>query len=190
MSENDPKENLNPEDNLAADALDDLFNGTPDSENMQESTDEVTQLRSELKEAQERILRSQAELENYRRRMRREVQEEKRYATQPLLTDLVPVVDNIERAIESAQQTSDSSSLLEGVRMVAEQLISVLEKHNCPRIAALGETFDPSVHQAIGQQPSDDYEPGKVMLVACHGYQLHDRVIRPSQVIVSQSNDA
>lgn len=145
---------------------------------------EIEQLESKLAEANNRALRAQAEVENVRRRFRRENDEAVLYANKPLLSDLLPVVDNIERAIESANSSNDASGLLEGVKMVAEQLLAVLEKHNCPRIDAVGEQFDPEFHEAILQQPSDEPK-GTILTVAQHGYKLHDRLIRPSQVIVS-----
>jgi molecular chaperone GrpE len=145
---------------------------------------ELDKLKAQVAEANDRALRSQAEIENVRRRFRRENEEAIMYANKPLLSDLLPVVDNIERAIESANSNTDVSGLLEGVKIVAEQLLNVLEKHNCPRIAAEGEQFDPELHQAILQQPSDQPK-GTVITVAQQGYKLHDRLIRPTQVIVS-----
>lgn len=146
--------------------------------------DEVATLKEQLKQAEDRFLRSEAELENFRRRSRRELEEERRFANQPLLTDLFPVIDNIDRAIVAAEQGSDASGLLEGFKMVAQQLSDTLEKHHCTPIDAIGKPFDPALHEAILQQPSEDPR-GTVIFVALQGYQLHDRVIRPTQVIVS-----
>jgi molecular chaperone GrpE len=146
---------------------------------------DVERLQSELAEARDRTLRVQAELENFRRRSRRELQDELKYANVPLLRDLMPVVDNMERAIEAAQKTDDAASLLEGFRMVKQQLVSVLERHHCVVIPALGQPFDPNLHEAISMQPSADQPANTVLYVAQTGYQLHDRVVRPTQVIVS-----
>lgn len=146
------------------------------------------QLRAELEEANQRVLRSHAELENYRRRMRREIDEGQRFASQSLLTDLLPVLDNIRRGIESAENTDPDSALLEGVRMVEQQLEDVLVKNNCPRIPAEGQEFDPALHEAIAQLPSEEVPSGKVLQVALQGYRLHDRVIRPAQVVVSSGS--
>jgi molecular chaperone GrpE len=152
-----------------------------------DSATDVAQLQRELQEAQDRVLRAQAELENMRRRMRREAEEERKFATQPLLTDLLSVLDNIQRAVQAAEKSPEGAGLLEGVRLVAQQLSNVLENHNCRRIAALGSPFDPQYHEALTQQPSLDYPPNTVMHVHQDGYQLHDRVIRPAQVVVSSS---
>jgi molecular chaperone GrpE len=145
----------------------------------------VQQLEGELKEANDRALRTQAELENYRKRVQREMVDERKYAVIPVVRDLLPVVDNLERAIEAAQQSSDSSGLLDGVKMVATQLSAALAQHQCVRIESDGAEFDPNVHQAIGQEPSDKYPAGKVSRTLQAGYKLHDRVIRPAQVFVS-----
>ena len=133
---------------------------------------------------------AQAELENFRKRMHRDMEEDRRYAEQALLTDLLPVLDNIGRAIKAAESTADVNSLLAGVKMVAQQLDGLLAKHHCQRIAADGSEFDPHLHQAISMQPRDDLPPNSVVLVAQEGYQLHDRVLRPSQVIVSTASPA
>jgi len=146
---------------------------------------ETEKLQAELAEANDRVLRSQAELENFRKRVYRQMDEERKYAGLPLLRDLLPVIDNLDRAIEAAEQNENSSSLLEGVKMVAQQFGDVLGQHHCKRIDAKGETFDPHLHEALAQQPSDECPAGCVLDVAQVGYQLHDRVVRPSQVFVS-----
>lgn len=146
---------------------------------------EIDALRAELAAAEQRILRTHAELENYRKRTQRNLEEERRFAPLPLLRDLLGVVDNLQRAIDAAQQNEAAGGLLQGVEMVADQLRDVLKKHHCEEIPALGETFDPNLHEAIAQLPSEQFEPGKVAQVTQVGYQAHGRVIRPSQVIVA-----
>ena len=116
---------------------------------------------------------------------RREIADERRYAPLPLLRDLLPVVDNIDRAVEAAEQQGEAASLLEGFKLVRQLLVGILEQHDCQPINALGEPFDPQVHEAILKQPSDEHPADHVSLVTQQGYQLHDRVVRPSQVIVS-----
>ena len=148
-------------------------------------TDLLGPLRAELEEARDRALRCQAELENYRKRATRELQEKLRYANLPLMRDLLPVLDNMHRAIEAAEKTHDDAGLLEGVKMVAQQLEDALGRHHCVRIEALNEPFDPNLHEAISQHRSDEHPDNTVTLVAQTGFQLHDRVVRPSQVIVS-----
>jgi molecular chaperone GrpE len=146
------------------------------------------QLRAELEQAKDRALRCQAELDNYRKRAAREMDEHRRYASISLMRDLLPVMDNIQRAIEAAEKSTDGSGLLDGVKLVAQQLDNVLECHHCVKIKALGEPFDPNLHHAILQQPSEEYPPNTVIMVTQDGYLLHDRVVRPSQVIVSANS--
>jgi molecular chaperone GrpE len=144
-------------------------------------------LRQELAAANDRALRAQADLENYRKRVRREMDEERQYAQLPLLADLLPVIDNIGRAVAAAETSADVSGLLAGVKMVGQQLEGVLARHHCQRIEALHQAFDPHLHAAIMQQPTGDFPPNTVVIVAQEGYQLRDRVLRPAQVIVSSA---
>ncbi len=154
------------------------------------AADELHRTLAEAADFKNLALRAQAELENFRKRASRELQEERRYANMPLMRDLLPVLDNIDRAIGAAEQNPESAGLLEGVKMVSEQLRSVLEKHHCLSIPTLHEPFDPNLHQAIQQLPCDEHPPNTVIDVAQSGYQLHERVVRPSQVIVSKEPTA
>jgi molecular chaperone GrpE len=149
------------------------------------SAAEMDRLRTDLREAGDRVLRAQAELDNYRKRARRELDEELRYANLPLLRDLLPVLDNIQRGIAAAEKTPDGSNLLDGIKMVAQSLTGTLARHNCTRIEALHKPFDPALHEAIMQQPSDQFAAHTVLAVVQDGYVLYDRVVRPAQVIVS-----
>ncbi len=146
---------------------------------------ECDRLQQELAEAQKQLLRAQADLENYRRRVRREMEEERRFAAAPLMRDLFPAMDNLQRAIDAAEKNGAATSLVEGVRMVAQQIAQVLEQHGCRRIPTKNEVFDPHRHEAVAQQPSDEHPAGTIVLETLAGYELHDRVLRPAQVIVS-----
>jgi molecular chaperone GrpE len=150
------------------------------------SEEQISKLRADLEDASDRVLRAQAELDNYRKRARRELEDERRYAAMPLLRDLLPVVDNIQRAIDAAGKSPQASGLLDGIKLVAQSLLTVLAKNDCKKIEALGQPFDPAFHEAISQQPSAEHEANTVTLVAQDGYTLHDRVVRPAQVIVSK----
>jgi molecular chaperone GrpE len=145
----------------------------------------VEQLRGELEQAKDRVMRCQAELDNYRKRAAREMEDHVRYASIGLMRDLLPVLDNIQRAIEASEKSTDGSGLLDGVKLVAQQLQGVLDQHHCVKIEALHVPFDPHLHHAILQQPADDHPANTVIMVTQDGYQLYDRVVRPSQVIVS-----
>ena len=149
------------------------------------ASSEVEQLRTSLEEASNLALRAHAELENYRKRARRELEDERRYANLPLLRDLLPVVDNIQRAIAAAEKSSEQGLLLDGIKMVAQTLENALARHHCQRIDALSKPFDPAFHEAISQTPSAEHAVHTVLMVVQDGYTLHDRVVRPAQVIVS-----
>ncbi len=148
-------------------------------------SDPLEALRGELGEAKDRALRSHAELENYRKRVARQMQDERRYAQVPLMRDLLPVLDNLDRAIAAAEKTHDATSLLDGVKIVGGQLEDVLARHHCMKIDALNQPFDPHLHEAISQVPSTEHPANSVMQVAQTGFRVHDRVVRPSQVIVA-----
>jgi molecular chaperone GrpE len=153
----------------------------------QETQPDMEQLQGELAEARDKILRAQADLENYRKRSRRELEEERRYANVPLLKDLLPVVDNIDRALEAAQKAGEGGALLEGIKLVKQQLAAALARHHCVEINAQGEAFDPHFHEALTAVSVPNQPANSVVQVVQPGYQVHDRVIRPSQVIVSKS---
>ncbi|MDO4574963.1 MAG: nucleotide exchange factor GrpE [Planctomycetia bacterium] len=145
---------------------------------------ELQKLEADLAQEHDRALRIQAEYENFRRRTARELDDEHKYAGMELLRDILPVMDNLQRAIEAAEKQDADDPLLEGVRMVFEQMKTALEKNHCVRIDALHQPFDPNFHQAISQMPSEEFDNGTVLIVAQEGYLLSDRVVRPSQVIV------
>jgi molecular chaperone GrpE len=142
-------------------------------------------LAGELAAANDRTLRLQAEMQNLRSRTSREIADERRYAALPILRDLLPVLDNIDRAIEAAEKAGESENLLAGFRLVKQQLDTVLVRHQCEPIKAEAEQFDPHFHEAILHQPSADVPADHVVMVTQPGYKLHDRVVRPAQVIVS-----
>jgi molecular chaperone GrpE len=147
---------------------------------------DIESLRAELAEANDRTLRVQAELENFRKRSRREYEEAQRYREIDLLRDLLPVLDNVLRALEAADKTTDVESLRSGFRMTAQQIEKVLGSHGCQTIETDGTAFDPTVHDAILQQDAAGVAPGTVVGTASRGYRLHDRVVRPAQVIVAK----
>lgn len=159
----------------------------------------IADLESQLREASERALRTQAELENYRKRAQREMADERKYALVPLIRDLLPVIDNLERAIEhtqtrsasegnppsAANKPSELAALADGVQMVASQFEATLKQHGCERIATVGTEFDPNLHQALAQEPSNEHPAGTVSRAMQAGYKLEGRTIRPAQVFVS-----
>src|SRR5918999_107917 len=133
---------------------DDQMNTDPNDDSEQafaEALSDTDQLAAELAAANDRAMRLQAEMQNLRNRTSREVADERRYAALPVLRDLLPVVDNIDRAIEAAEKAGEVENLLEGFRLVRQQLMTVLSSHHCEPIPADGQPFDPNFHQAILQ---------------------------------------
>jgi molecular chaperone GrpE len=129
--------------------------------------------------------RTQADFENYQKRQARELAIERRFAQTPLALDLLPALDNLERAINAAQQAGDKGALAQGVAMVQSQLLDALRRHGVTRIDAQGKPFDPNLHQAVMQQPSKAVPPSTVVQVLEQGFLIYDRVLRPARVVVS-----
>ena len=179
MADNEPKQT----------EMDDAPNGDSDRA-FAEALSDTDQLAADLAAANDRALRLQAEMQNLRNRSSREIADERRYAALPILRDLLPVVDNIDRAIEAAEKAGEAENLLEGFRLVRQQLLTILTRHQCESIPAEGQPFDPNFHEAILQQPSADVPAGNVIMQTQTGYKLHDRVVRPAQVIVSSGAPA
>lgn len=154
--------------------------------------DELAQVRSELAETRDRWIRLNADFENFRRRTLKEREEAYQFGHQALAKDLLPAVDNLERAIDAARKSGvgDLESLLQGLELVQRDLESVLARHGVTEVEALGQPFDPSVHEALAQLPDASVSPGTVVQVYQRGYRLRDRLLRPAQVVVSRSGDA
>jgi molecular chaperone GrpE len=182
----DPSPALQAAADEVLEADEDVVFETEDAQGTEVPTEQqLEQLRRQYDEAKDRALRCQAELDNYQKRVARQMSEERRYAQLPLIRDLLPVWDNMGRAVEAAEKNHDVTGLLEGFRMVTRQLEGVLKRHHCSEVQALGQPFDPHFHEAISQQPSDEHPANTVLHVTQTGFQLHDRVVRPSQVVVS-----
>ena len=149
---------------------------------------ERSALEQRVRDAEERVLRAQAELENFRKRSQREFDDARRYREIDVLRDLLPVLDNMRRAIEASEKSADMETLRSGFQMTAQQIEKLLDAHGCKRIETDGQPFDPNVHDAILQQPVPGVAAGTIVGVASHGYRLHERVVRPAQVIVAQQS--
>jgi molecular chaperone GrpE len=145
--------------------------------------------RTEADEWREKYLRARAELANYQKRAEKDRSEAMRYAHAELARALLPVLDDLERLIRSASEKGASlTALVEGVRLTQENFLKVLEKFHVLPIEAQGQPFDPNVHEALMQQPSEQHTNLPVVLQeVARGFTLHDRVLRPSKVIVSKS---
>jgi len=131
------------------------------------------------------LQRTRADFENYQKRSQRDQQEERRYCAKPLALDLLPAIDNLERATAAAKQVGETGPLVQGVAMVLTQLIDSLKRHGITPIEALHQPFDPNKHQAVMQQPSAEHPANTVLQVLQQGFMIHDRVLRPASVIVA-----
>ncbi|MCX7407145.1 MAG: nucleotide exchange factor GrpE [Planctomycetales bacterium] len=129
--------------------------------------------------------RALADHDNYRRRINREMDEDRKYAALPLLKTLLPAFDGLDRAIFAASQSKNADELIGGVQLTIKQLETALNGMGAKSIAALGQPFDPNQHEAISQAPSAEHPPMTVLHDIERGYILHDRIVRPSKVIVS-----
>ncbi len=154
---------------------------------------ELEQVKAKLAEKQteavgnyERMLRAQADLENYKKRMLREKAELFNYRHEELIKELLPILDNLERAIENAKNSQDCPALIEGIELTWKQFINCLEKFGVKSISSLGEKFDPGLQEAMSQIESRDHAPNTVIEELQKGYLLKDRLLRPSLVVVSR----
>lgn len=141
---------------------------------------------AEAKANYDLFLRERAELENFKRRMQREQAESLRFANEPLLRDLLPAIDNLERAVGHAQGGGNGQSLVEGVGLVLRAFLDTLEKYGATRLTAKGEQFDPNKHEAIAQVESTTLAPNTVADEHHPGYLLHGRLLRPALVTVAK----
>ncbi|MGD9504904.1 MAG: nucleotide exchange factor GrpE [Syntrophobacteraceae bacterium] len=140
----------------------------------------------ELAQQKERVLRIAAEMENTRKRIEREAADGVCYANERLLRELLPVLDNLERAIEHGETDPDIESLLDGVRMTQKGFVDALGKFGCKSVESLGKDFDPNYHEAMMRQDSPDHDDNKVIQEFRKGYVLNERLIRPALVVVSK----
>jgi molecular chaperone GrpE len=146
---------------------------------------ELEEQRKTAEEYYQRYLRSQADFDNYRKRTLKEKEELVQYASMKLVGELLPVLDNFERAIASSKENKDFDALAKGVDMIFRQFEQVLAREGLKPIEAVGRPFDPEFHQAIMQVESEDHEEGTVVEEVQKGYMLKDKVLRPAMVKVS-----
>jgi molecular chaperone GrpE len=155
--------------------------------------DQVEELRKEIeekdgaiKDLQAKMLYLHAEFDNFKKLKAKERQETLKYGNEQLLQELIPVLDNLEMALEHASHTDDVKAIGEGVKLTVSQFLKVLEKSGVERIEALGKKFDPNLHEALYQEERDDVESETVVSEVQKGYVLNGRVVRPSRVSVSK----
>jgi len=159
-----------------------------------DSDKEVVELRDQLEQAQllaqqnkEQYLRTLADMDNLRKRTQREKEDLSKFANENILREILPVIDNLERAIDHAEQTKSHEGLLEGVEMTLSQFNQLLEKFGVKPVDALGQLFDPAYHQAMGQLESEEYPVNTVVQQMQKGYELNQRLLRPSFVMLAKA---
>ncbi len=157
-----------------------------DNESAEDAPSEMAELQAKLDETTNRMLRVQADFDNYRRRSKTEKEVAEKYKAQSLITELLPALDNFERAMAVEVESEDAKSLMQGMEMVYRQLNDALSKEGLEEIKAEGEQFDPHFHQAVMQVQEEGYESNQVVEQFQKGYKLKDRVIRPAMVKVNQ----
>ena len=156
----------------------------------------ITELEAALKKAQEeaqehydRLLRTTADFENYKKRVTKEKSDLIRYGNDELIKELLPVIDNLERALEHASGEGEQEGIAGGVKMTLQQFLGILQRFGVTPIAAEGHPFDPTRHEAVMEQTTDDHEPGHVVSELEKGYLLNDRLVRPAKVVVAKAPD-
>ena len=155
----------------------------------EEKPDWEARFKEKEKEAQEnydRYLRLSAELENYKKRAEKEKGETYKFANENILKDLLPVLDNLERALEHGRESGNLKALLDGIELTHKSFWTVLEKYGITRIEAMGEEFDPNHHEAVMVQEDAQKPAGQVISQLQIGYRLHNRLVRPAMVVVSK----
>ena len=176
------------------DTTSDSDNSSNDSSNEESSEEtavdpkdeEIQQLQLKANENEEKYLRLYAEFENYKRRIQKENETNKTYQSQRVLTDILPTIDNIERALQMEGDDESFKSLQKGVQMVHESLLRALKDNGLEEIESEGQAFDPNFHQAVVQDDNPDFKSGDITQELQKGYKLKDRVLRPSMVKVNQ----
>jgi molecular chaperone GrpE len=159
-----------------------------------ETEDETEKLRNELAQAlndikmhQEQYLRTLADMENLRKRTQRDKEDLAKFANENILREILPVIDNLERAVDHAEQAETNDGLFEGVQMTLTQFSQLLTKFGVEPVDAIGQPFDPAYHQAMGQLESDEHPVNTVVQQMQKGYQLNNRLLRPAFVMLAKA---
>ncbi|TES89285.1 MAG: nucleotide exchange factor GrpE [Desulfobacteraceae bacterium] len=165
---------------------DDKKTGDP----LKEMEARLESLEKEAKESYDRFLRVSAEFENYKKRAAREMNDFRKFANESFVKAMLPVVDNLDRAIESSSNDDHAqNSVVEGVNMTLKEILKVFEQFNVRPFESLGKAFDPALHQAVMQEKTDDHPENTVLNELQKGYMMHDRLLRPAMVVVSKTTE-
>lgn len=159
----------------------------PPAEAAEDIGEKLEAAEAEAATAYDRFLRVSAELENCKKRHQREISDFRKFANQAIITDMLPIIDNLERAIHSTENpTSENQCIVEGVELTHKEILKVLDRYGVKPVESIGQPFDPTYHEAVSQQPSDEHPDNTVLQELQRGYLLHERLIRPAMVVVSK----
>ncbi|MBQ0746806.1 MAG: nucleotide exchange factor GrpE [Marinobacter sp.] len=187
-------ENRNEQVEELNEAVDASAEAAGEQEAGQGETSELDALKAQVQEFQEQMLRSQAEMQNVRRRAEMDVEKAHKFALEKFVKELLPVADSLEKAVESTEGQGDTGDLVASIRQGVEMTLSLLEsslkKFNVEPLNPIGEPFDPQHHEAMSMVPAPDAEPNSVVAVVQKGYLLNGRVVRPAMVMVAKAQDA
>ncbi len=148
-------------------------------------------LEKEAKESYDRFLRVSAEFENYKKRAAREMNDFRKFANESFVKAMLPIVDNLDRAIESSSNDDHAqNSVVEGVNMTLKEILKVFEQFNVKPFESLGKAFDPALHQAVMQEETVDHPENTILNELQKGYMMHDRLLRPAMVVVSKTTES
>jgi molecular chaperone GrpE len=159
------------------------------AEEISEEAEEITELektQQELEETRDKLLRLAAEFENFKKRMARERGLALKYAEESIIKELLPAIDNLERALEQGKETHNAEDLLAGVELTHKGLLTTLEKFEVASMDCVGAPFDPNHHEALAMEETDEMDPNSVLKEFQKGYTYKDRLIRPAKVVVSK----
>ena len=148
--------------------------------------DPLAEAKAEAQKNKEQWMRTAADFDNFRKRSRREIDDARRGGREEMLKEFLPVFDNLERAIQSAQRAQDVKPVADGLNMILRQFIDTLGRVNITKVPTVGKEFDPTVHEAIQQVESDEHTPGTIVAEVQPGYVQGDRLVRPAMVVVAK----
>ena len=178
-----------PEESEDVNTQDEIQDETADASN-EDASSALEKAQEEAKQSFDKYLRISAEFENYKKRMARETDEFKKYANESLISALLPVIDNLERAIVSAKDDSgNTKSLIEGIELTLNEILKIFSKYQVEPIESMGKPFDPNFHQAMLQEETDKHPDNTIIQELQKGYTIHNRLLRPAMVVVSKTTD-
>ena len=184
--ENNKWQSFQQEQQVIQDSEEGKSAGSLEHPSYEELEEKLTTMEQKAQENWDKFLRAQAELDNVRRRAEKDVNNAYKYAQDKLLNALLPIVDSLERAIESCQGNEADKVIIEGIELTLKLFLDTLEKQGIKQLNPKGEMFDPNFHEAISMQETQEVDSGCVLNVIQKGYKLHDRVLRPALVVVAK----